>query len=79
MIRDTRTALTQILWHLPTPQRVEYRRRINAMVDSWADYMQAKYGPGAIRQLRLRMIQTTKRDEHFRNHLWSRVYRKLRG
>ena len=68
----TPTALTQLLRHLPTPVRVEYRRRVEALTTYWAAYMRKKHGPEALFIVRRRMVETVKRGEHFRNHLWSR-------
>ncbi len=76
----THTAFTQLLRHLPMPQRVEYRRRIGSITGYWAAYLQQKYGTGgALAVARRRMVESVRQGDHFRNHLWATIFRKIGG
>lgn len=71
------TALTQLLSRLPIPTRVKYRRRIEALTNQWARRLDLKYGRGATSVVKRLMVNSARRGDHFRNHLWARIYRSL--
>lgn len=65
--------------YLSLKERMERRRRINAIADWWALYLVKKYGDAG--QARARCVQhqvsTAKRDSALKNHIWCQVNRRL--
>jgi hypothetical protein len=75
------TTLTAILRHFSPAERMERRRRINAIADWWALYLVKKYG--LPRDARARCVKhqvsTAKGGAGLRNHIWGQVAQQLKG
>ncbi|GJL94313.1 MAG: hypothetical protein DHS20C05_07180 [Hyphococcus sp.] len=70
--------LTDILGSMDPRERMERRRRIEAIADWWALKLRQKHGDEAEYRCRHHMVNTVKMGAGLRNHIWSRVYRQLR-
>lgn len=66
--------------YLDLRNRVERRRRVNAIADWWADYLMAKYGDrgNALAACRRRQVATSRAPAAQRNHIWGQVAKRLR-
>lgn len=71
--------LTDLLRHLDPRERMERRRRINAIADWWALKLRQKYGSKgeALAACRKHQVATAKRGDALRNHIWALASRKL--
>lgn len=72
-----RAHLTDLIRHLSPRERIKRRRRIEAMAQRWAVYLQEKHGDEAKYRCRHHMVNTAKMGSGIRNHVWAKVSRLL--
>ncbi len=70
--------LTDLMRHLSLQERIEHRRRIEAIADYWALKLWQKHGDGAKARCIKHQISTTKNKADLRNHIWCKVNRRLK-
>lgn len=71
------TRLTKLISHFSPRDRIKRRRRIEAMVQRWAGYLQEKHGHEAKYRCRHHLVNSIKMRAGLRNQVWSRVYEVL--
>ena len=72
-------SLTEILARLSPEQRLQRRRRIEAIAWRWTERLTRKYGSaGALAVCRRKLVYCIRHAPGLRETLWNRVYRNLR-
>jgi len=70
--------LTKILGQLPTMKRIAARRRIEAVADHWALFLETRYGKRAKARCVQKMSYCAQQAPGLRWHVWCRVFNRLR-